>query len=103
MGSVKPSGLIDLTVGCNPEVKRFKQDGCLMGGSRYYEYRIDHMTFEARAEEQARFHRSITASRLINEVKVETCHGTYGKEAMQQCIAELQTKLDAAKAAVEAI
>jgi hypothetical protein len=101
---ITPSGLVNLRIGNSTEIKQFNDDGYLRGGSRYYDYHIDCLTFAEREIELAKDARQRKASQLINAVSVEQRdRAKYGKESMQAIIIELQKQLDAAREAVEAI
>lgn len=102
--NVTPKGFIDVLVGASTETTRFRPDGCELGGGGFRDYAIDSMPFEERSAEIAKEGRAKYAAGLLGEVKLagEVRH-TWGKESLQKAVEELAVKLEAARAAVEAI
>lgn len=104
--NVTPKGFMDVKIGTNPDAvpTRFRPDGEELGGDRYRCYTLDSMPFEERSAEIAKEGRAKHAAGLIRDVKLagEVRH-SWGKEALQKAVEELAVKLEAARAAVEAI
>jgi len=100
---ITPKGYIDLKIGEQEKVVRFRPDGSGLNESRYYGYRIDQLTFSERLQEKHKEEKLNSAARLIKEVVITDCRACYGKTAMEKMVAELQEKLNKAIEAVNEI
>lgn len=87
--------------------RRFDADGYEMGASHLSssKYNRDRLVVDVAAarEQAARDERSAKAAGLLNEAKAEHVRDTWGKDSMLKIVADLEAKLAAARAAVEAI
>jgi hypothetical protein len=101
---VTPSGQVVIQRNFDGYEMRFDKNGYQMNtmSSHYYKDRLVLDVVGAK-EESARKDRARLAERAILAVGERECRYTYGKETMLKQIAEMEVRLAAAKAAVEAI
>jgi len=98
---ITPGGIVVVRLNGSLSTVRFKDSRGMGDDKNYY---LDTVTFDERTALIAQKDRVISAVGLINNIKVDGyVKAQWGKEGLAAEVARLQTLLDAAKAAVEAI
>lgn len=101
---VTPSGAVDVLIGSSMEPTRFRPDGYKQGGDRYRDYQLDHIPFVERTALLEQWERAKHAAAMIRSVvPKDGVNARWDKEGLTTEVTRLQTLLDTAKAAVEAI
>lgn len=101
---VTPKGFVDVVFHTGNESRRFRPDGIEQGGDRYHSWAIDKMSFADRSAFLDKEKRALVAASLVNACVPRKKAGCkWDKEALEDSIRDLQAKVDAACAAVEAM
>ncbi len=104
---VTPSGMVDVMSQGGGSTKRFNQQGSEYG-VKFARTTLDTIPFDERTALIAQDQRAKFAAAAINAVRLTAETGgeakaSWGKESLEILVQNLQEKLNAAKAAVEAI